>query len=164
VNLQFGADQITNPTSEMSERLKTGQDVGVTDFSFEAFDSAYHALEGFDGFLGVLARILSIFCELVRRCLNGAELALYVLLGGTKDFAVVLVRNPSEWLFKDQKAVEIESVSCHEEWEWKEKEQQLTGYRMTDSDFAVAIADGARLTLTPWDSLCCLCSNHHRPV
>jgi hypothetical protein len=64
-----------------------------TDFSFEALDSAYHALEGFDGFLGILAGVLSILCELVGRCLNGAKLALYVLLGGTKDFAVVLVRN-----------------------------------------------------------------------
>jgi hypothetical protein len=150
----------------MSERPKTGQDVGFTDFSFEAFDSAYHALEGFDGLLGVLARILSIFCELVRRCLNGAELALYVLLGGTKDFAVVLVRNPSEWLFKDQKTIEIESVSCHvyeyEEWEWKEQEQQLTGYRMTDSDSRLPLPT-ERARLTPWDSLCCcLCSNHHR--
>lgn len=65
----------------------------ITDFSFEAFDSAYHALEGLDGFLGVLAGVLSILCELVRRCLDGAKFAFYVLLGGTKDLAVVLVRN-----------------------------------------------------------------------
>jgi hypothetical protein len=102
-----------------------------TDFSFEAFDSAYHALEGFDGFLGVLARILSILGQVVRGCLNSAKLALDVLLGGTKDLAVVFIwhlvarlmlRNgemrvkrgyPSEWLFKDQKAVQVGSVSCH---------------------------------------------------
>ena len=64
-----------------------------TDFSFEAFDSAYHALEGFDGILGILAEVLSTLCQLIRRCLNCAKLALYVLLGGTKDFAIVLVRN-----------------------------------------------------------------------
>ena len=102
-----------------------------TDFSFEAFDSAYHALEGFDDFLGVLARILGILGQVVRGCLDGTKLALYVLLGGTKDLAVVLIWNlvaglrlrdgemrtkrgyPSEWLFKDQKAVQVESVSCH---------------------------------------------------
>jgi hypothetical protein len=102
-----------------------------TDLSFEAFDSAYHALEGFDGFLGVLARIVGIFGQVVRGCLNGAKLALYVFLGGTKDLAVVLIRNlvdelrvpngemrmkggyPSKRLFKDQKAVQVESVSCH---------------------------------------------------
>ena len=64
-----------------------------TDFSFEAFDSAYHALEGFDGFLGVLARIMGIFGQVVRGCLDGAKLALYVFLGGTKDLAVVLIWN-----------------------------------------------------------------------
>ena len=102
-----------------------------TDFSFEAFGSAYHALEGFDGFLGVLARILDIFGQVVRGCLDGTKLALYILLGGTKDLAVVLIWNlvaelrlrngqmrmkrgyPSEWLFKDQKAVKVESISCH---------------------------------------------------
>jgi len=102
-----------------------------TDFSFEAFDSAYHALEGFDGFLGVLARILGILGQVVRGRLDGAELALYVLLGGTKDLTIVLIWNlmvglrlrngemrmkrgyPGEWLFKDQKAVQVEPVSCH---------------------------------------------------
>lgn len=62
-----------------------------TDFSLEALDSAYHALEGFDGFRGLLAIILSIFCKFVGGGLNGTELALYVLLGGSKDLAVVLV-------------------------------------------------------------------------
>jgi hypothetical protein len=69
-----------------------------TDFSFEAFDSAYHALEGFNGILRFLTRVWSIFFQLVRRCLNGGEFALYVLLGGTKDFAVVLVRNLNGWV------------------------------------------------------------------
>jgi hypothetical protein len=64
-----------------------------TDFSFEAFDSAYHALEGLDGFLGVLARIMGIFGQVVRGCLDGGKLALYVFLSGTKDLAVVLIRN-----------------------------------------------------------------------
>lgn len=91
MSLQFGADQITNPACEMSDLRWDG--MLSTDFSFEAFDSAYHALEGFDGFLGVLTGVVSILFELVRRSLNGAKLALYVLLSGTKDLAVVLVRN-----------------------------------------------------------------------
>ena len=62
-----------------------------TDFSFEALDSAYHALERFDGFLGILARILGILGQVVRGCLNSTKLALDVLLGGTKDLAVVFI-------------------------------------------------------------------------
>lgn len=38
-----------------------------TDFSLEAFDSAYHDLKGLDSFLGILAGVLGISCKVVGR-------------------------------------------------------------------------------------------------
>lgn len=64
-----------------------------TDFSFETFDSAYHALERFDSLLWIFAGVISILCKVVRGCLYGPKFTLYVLLSGTEDLAVVLIRN-----------------------------------------------------------------------
>jgi hypothetical protein len=94
--------------------LKFGQ------LPLETFNPVYHALEGLDGFLRVLTGRLSIFCKVVRGCLYGSELTLDVLLSGTKYFTVVFVRNPSERLFKDQKAFQVRFAGGHqviaEEW------------------------------------------------
>jgi hypothetical protein len=51
-----------------------------TDFSFETFDFAYHALEGFDSFLWIFAGAGSITCEVVRDCLYNTEFTFYILL------------------------------------------------------------------------------------
>lgn len=64
-----------------------------TDLSFEALGSAYHALKSFDSFLWILAGILGIFCNIDGGCLYGPKVALNILLGGTKYFAVVFIRN-----------------------------------------------------------------------
>jgi hypothetical protein len=64
-----------------------------TNFSFETFDSAYHALKGFDSLLWILAGVVSILREVVRDCLYGPKFALYVLLSGTEDLAVILIWN-----------------------------------------------------------------------
>ena len=42
-----------------------------TNFSLETLDSAYHALEGFDSLLGILTRVVSVFCKIIRDCLYG---------------------------------------------------------------------------------------------
>jgi hypothetical protein len=40
-----------------------------------------------------LAGIVSILCKVVRDCLYDPKFTLYILLSGTKDFAVVLIWN-----------------------------------------------------------------------
>jgi hypothetical protein len=64
-----------------------------TDFSFETFDSAYHALERFDSLLWILAGVVSIICKVVRDRLYDPKFTLYILLSGTEDLAVVLIWN-----------------------------------------------------------------------
>jgi hypothetical protein len=101
------------------------------DFSFEAFNSTYDALKGFDSFFRVLTGNFGIFCEAIRGCLDGSEFTLDVLLSGTKNFTIVLIRNlvrevkqskkwkgekednPCEWLLKNQKAIQAKFSICH---------------------------------------------------
>jgi len=72
-----------------------------TNFSFETFDSAYHALKRFDSLPGILAGVVSILCKVVRGCLYGAKFALNILLSGAEDLAVILVWN-LVWGFRGQ--------------------------------------------------------------
>jgi hypothetical protein len=51
-----------------------------TDFSFETFDSAYHALERFDSFLWILAGVVGIICKVVRDRLYNAKFTFDILL------------------------------------------------------------------------------------
>jgi hypothetical protein len=64
-----------------------------TNFSFEAFNSTYDEVEGFDSFLRVLTGKKSIFCEVIRGSLYCSELTLDILLSGTKNFTVVFKGN-----------------------------------------------------------------------
>jgi hypothetical protein len=114
VNLQSIAIRITDPLFEMSG----AKEERYTDFSLETFDSAYHSLDRFDGLLWILAGAMSILCKVIRGRLYGPKFTLNILLGGTKDLAIVLIWNlvgcsgqkrggeenetdASKWLLKD---------------------------------------------------------------
>jgi hypothetical protein len=79
----------------MSQRAKTRRKM-YADSSFEAFNSTYDEVEGFDSILRDLTGKLSIFCEVIRGSLYGSELTLDILLSGTKNFTIVLKGNLME--------------------------------------------------------------------
>ncbi len=89
MNLQSIAGRITGPSCEMSGT----KEEQYTDFSFETFDSAYHSLDRFDGLLWILAGAMRILCKVIRGRLYGPKFTLNILLGGTKDLAIVLIWN-----------------------------------------------------------------------